>query len=101
MTHGMQHRVEEQPYDDAHNHLEQHNRKQPPHGLLVGEKDRHHLVRGRENHGNKRSRSNNPTREERGRHGREATLRDGSEKGAHNGTCVPGSRNKTLHTTLG
>ena len=80
VTHGMKERIQQKAYYNAHDHLEQHDREQTPHGLLVGKKHRHHLVRSREHNGNERAHGHDAAREERGSHGRESALRNGAEK---------------------
>ena len=101
MAHGMQHGVEQQSHNNTHDHLEEHDREQSTRRLLVGEKHGDHLVGGGEDHGNQRARRHHSSRVERGRHGREAALRNRAEKPAHDGTRMPCTGNEPLHASLG
>ena len=82
--------VHQQADNDAHDDLERQDAKEPGRRLLVRNKDRNHLVRGGENHGDQGAGGDDAAGIQRGRHGREAALGQGAQDGAHHGAGLAG-----------
>ena len=75
--------VKQKSCNDAKNDLNGDDREHAARRLLMGHEYRDHLVGGGKNNGHERSGRDHAPREERGRHGREAALRQGAKKCAH------------------
>ena len=82
--------VHQQAGNDAHDDLERQDAKEPGRRLLVRNKDRNHLVRGGEDHGDQGAGGDDAAGIQRGRHGREAALGQGAQDGAHHGAGLAG-----------
>ena len=82
--------IHQQAGDDAHDDLERQDGKESGRRLLVRNKDRNHLVRGGENHGDQGAGGDDAAGIQRGRHGREAALWQGTQDGAHHGAGLAG-----------
>ena len=82
--------VHQQAGNDAHDDLERQDAKEPGRRLLVRNKDRNHLVRGGEDNSDQGAGGDDAAGIQRGRHGREATLGQGAQDGAHHGAGLAG-----------
>ena len=96
-----QHRVDREADDEAHDHLEQEDRREPPQLEALRQADGDQLVRGREDHGDERADRDDAAGVERGGHRREAALRKRAQKAADDGPELAGRGDDPLHPASG
>ena len=96
-----QDQVEQKARDDTERDLYGDDREHTARRLLMGHEHRDHLVGCGKNDGHKRTGRDHAPREECGRHGREAALRQGTKKPTHHRAGGTGALNRLFDFIAG